>query len=145
MSSTSADTSIPLTFSPKRCGTGHTFGGCGILSCVVSPTFFSSHFWPYIISCSPLLPRLLGRWYPRLRLRRHFMHKIVISRLCVPFPYAGPSQLFLICRVQVVNLSDAFITLSRQACSKIRMGRMVSFFCPVFMDARMGGVVPCVP
>ncbi len=73
------------------------------------------------------------------------MLKIVILRLCVPFPYAGPPQLFLICRVQVVNLSDAFITLSRQACSNFYMGRMVSFFCPLFMDPRMGGVVPRVP
>ena len=131
--------SIPLTFSPKKCGTGHTFGGCGTLSCVAFQTLFSSHFWPYITSRSPLLPLLLGRWYPRRRPRRLVMLNFVILRLCVPFPYAGPSQLFLICRVRVVNLYDAFITLSRQACSKIRYGKNGFLFLPIVHGRKDGG------
>ena len=67
--SMSVDVSILLTFSPKRCGTGHTFGGCRILSCVAYPTFFSSHFWSSIIGHSQLLlTQLLIKWYPRLHL-----------------------------------------------------------------------------
>jgi hypothetical protein len=127
MSSMSVDVSIPLTFSPKRCGTGHTFGGCGILSCVAYLNFFSSHFWSSIISRSHLLTRLLVRWYPWLHLWRQLLHKIVILRLCVPFPYAEPSQPFLICRVRVISLYDTFITLFCRVCSEIQYGKNDSF------------------
>ena len=51
----------------------------------------------------------------------------VILRLGVPFPYAGPSQPFIICRVRVVSLYDTFITLFRQVCSEIRYGKNGSF------------------
>ena len=47
------------------------------------------------------------------------------------FPYVEPFQAFLIYQVRVVILLDNSITLSHQA-----------FLALVFMDAKMGGVVP---
>jgi len=135
MSSTSVNVSIPLTFSPKRCGTGHTFGGCGILSCVAYPTFFSSHFWSSIISRSQLLTRLLVRWYPRLHLRRqlllfygsvfhshmpdHLSH--LSSVACGSSAYTTPSSH---CSVRYALRSD--------------MGRMVLFL-PIVHGRKDGG------
>jgi hypothetical protein len=49
----------------------------------------------------------------------------------VLFPYVEPFQPFLIYQVWVVIWLDNSITLSRQV-----------FLALVFMDARMGGVVP---
>ena len=114
MSSMSVDVLIPLTFSPKRCGMEHTFDGCKILSCVASPTFFSSHFWSSIISQSQPHTQLIVRWYLQPRLQMRFLHKTHISKLCVPFPYVEPSQLFPTCRALAISSYDAFIKLFHQ-------------------------------
>jgi hypothetical protein len=60
-----------------------------------------------------------------------FLTKNLILQYWILFPYVGLSQPFLICQVRVVIFCINSITLFRQA-----------FPAPVFMDARMGGVVP---
>ncbi len=60
-----------------------------------------------------------------------FLTQNFYLQYCVLFLYVGLSQPFLICRVRVVIFCVDSITLFRQA-----------FPAPVFMDARMGGVVP---
>ena len=165
----SVDVLIPLISSPKKCGMEHTFDGCKILSCVVSPTFCSSHCWSSIISHSRPHPQIILKWYLLLRLHLPFLHKILISKLCVPFPCVGPSQLSPICRALAVSSYDVFITLFHQDCFEISLGNFSFFFFLAFlqvyfsttkcidplclavfpaswiMDARMGGVVPRVP
>ena len=125
MSSMSVDILILLTFSPKRCGMEHTFDGYEILSCVASPTFFSTHCWSSIISHSRPHTLLIVRWYLRPRLQMRFLHKHLISKLCVPFPCVGPSQPFPICRALAVNSYDVFITLFLQDCFEIRLGMII--------------------
>ena len=166
MSSMSVDVLIPPISSPKKCGMGHTFDGCEILLCVVSPTFCSSHCWSSIISHSQPHTQIIVKWYLQPRLHIPFLHKTLISRLCVPFPCVGPSQLSPICQVLAVSSYDVFITLFHQDCFEVSLG-MHSFclFCRFLfppqsvlvhfvwrffllhdiMDARMGGVVPRVP
>ncbi len=129
-SSMSVDVSILLTFSPKRCGMGHTFRGCGIPSCVASPTVFSSQFWLSIIH-SHLLTWLLIKWYPQLRCRWRFLHKILILQPCVPFPYVRLSQPFLTCQVRVVTFYNGSIMLFHQACFEIRYHREMVVFLQV--------------
>ena len=142
----------------------HTFDGCGILSCVASLTFFSSHFWSSIISHSQPHTQIIVKWYLQPRLHIPFLHKTLILKLCVPFPCIGPSQLFPICRALAVNSYDVFITLFHQDCFEISLEMNFGFFAGLFshhgcidppclaafpaswiMDARMGGVVPRVP
>ena len=112
----SVDVSIPQIYSPKRCGTEHTFDGCEILSCVVSPTFCSSHCSSSIISHSRPHTQIIVRWYLPQRLRMRFQHKILISKLCVPFPCVVRSQISPICRVLAVSSSGVFITLFHLDC-----------------------------
>ena len=162
----SVDVLIPPISSPKKCGMGHTFDGCEILLCVVSPTFCSSHCWSSIISHSQPHTQIIVKRYLQPRLHIPFLHKTLISRLCVPFPCVGPSQLSPICQVLAVSSYDVFITLFHQDCFEVSLG-MHSFclFCRFLfppqsvlvhfvwrffllhdiMDARMGGVVPRVP
>jgi len=168
MSSMSVVVLIPLTSSPKKCRMEHTFDSCEILSCVASPTFFSSHCWSSIISHSRPHTRIIVRWYLQLRLHMRFLHETLISTLCVPFPCVGPSRLFPICRALAVNSYDVFITLFHQDCFEIHLGMIIflfgvsagiffpprvcidplclaAFHASWVMDARMGGVVPRVP
>jgi len=112
----SVDVSIPQIYSPKRCGMEHTFDGCEILSCVVSPTFCSSHCWSSIISHSRPHTQIIVRWYLPQRLRMRFQHKILISKLCVPFPCVVRSQISPICRALAVSSSGVFITLFHLDC-----------------------------
>jgi hypothetical protein len=65
--------------------------------------------------------------------------KAMLAQYCTAlcsFLYVGPSQPFLICRVRVVSLYDAFITLPCHVCSEIRyhLGRMVSGFSTGFFS-----------
>ena len=113
-------------FSPKRCGMEHTFDNCKIRSCVASPTFFSSHCWSSIISHSRPHTRIIVRWYLQPRLHMQFLHKTLISKLCVPFPCIGPSQIIPICRALAVNSYNVFITLFHQDCFEICLG-MINF------------------
>ncbi len=164
MSSMSVDILIPLISSPKKCGMEHTFDGCEILSCVISPTFCSSHCWSSIISHSQPHTKIIVKWYLPPRLHIQCLHKTLISKLCVPFPYVRPSQLSPICRALAVSSYDVFTTLFHQDCCEIKKKKK-SFFQQVYysttselihfiwrlfpaswiMDARMGGVVPRVP
>ena len=167
MSSMSVDVLIPLTSSPKKCGMEHTFDGCEILLCVASPTFFSSHCWSSIISHSRPHTQIIVKWYLQPRLHIRFRHKTLISKLCVPFPCVGPSQLSPICRALAVSSYDVFITLFHQDCFEISLGMknflfgfsaglffhheciaplcLAAFPASWIMDARMGGVVARVP
>ncbi len=47
--------------------------------------------------------QLIVRWYLEPRLHMQFLHKILISKLCVPFPYVEPSQLFPTCRALAIS------------------------------------------
>jgi hypothetical protein len=116
MSCMSVDVLIPLIYSPKKCGMEHTFDGCEILSCVVSPTFCSSHCWSSIISHSRPHTQIIVKWYLPLRLQMRFLHKPLISKLCVPFPCVGRSQISPTCRALAVSSSDVFITLFHLDC-----------------------------
>ena len=163
MSSMSVDVLIPLTSSPKKCGMEHTFNGCEILSCVASPTFFSSHCWSSIISHSQPHTQIIVKGYLQPRLHLQCLHKTLILKLCAPFPYVGPSQLSPICRALAVSSYAVFITLFHQDCCEINFfffffrqvyysttSELIHFVWRLFpaswiMDARMGGVVPRVP
>ena len=107
----------------------HTFDGYEILSCVDSPTFFSSHCWSSIISHSRPLTLLIVRWYLQPRLQMQSLHKTLISKLCVPFQYVGPSQPFLTCRALAVSSYDVFITLFHQDCFEISLSFYFWLFC----------------
>jgi hypothetical protein len=133
MSSMSVDVLIPLIFSPKRCGMEHTFDNCKIRSCVASLTFFSSHCWSSIINHIQPHTQLIVRWYLQPHLQMQSLHKTLISKLCVPFQYVGPSQPFLTCRALAVSSYDVFITLFHQDCFVIRLGMIV--FLQVYFSA----------
>ena len=122
------DVLIPLTSSPKKCRMGHTFDGCEILSCVASPTFFSSHCWSSIISHSWPHTQIIVKWYLPPHFHIRFLHKTLISKLCVPFPFVGPSQLSPTCRALAVSSYDVFITLFPQDCFEISLGINIFFF-----------------
>ena len=151
----------------RHMGMEHTFDGYEILSCVVSPTFCISHCWSSIISHSRPHTQIIVKWYLQPRLHIRFRHKTLISKLCVPFPCVGPSQLSPICRALAVSSYDVFITLFHQDCFEISLGMknflfgfsaglffhheciaplcLAAFPASWIMDARMGGVVARVP
>ena len=49
----------------------------------------------------------------------------LISKLCVPFPCVGPSQLSPICRALAVSSYDVFITLFHQDCCEIKKKKKI--------------------